>query len=159
MRTYHRSYKLIQVSRLLKRDRVAELQGNSKAEVLAEMVGLLSKSLGGGTNPEELLKAILDREAKISTGVGVGIAIPHARLASVKEFAVAIGRCKNGVAYESFDEGLVHLIFMIVSPAQEYGRYLNIHAKIALLMSHEEFRNKLIGAKDSDEIFKLMKGK
>ena len=111
MRTYHRSYKLIQVSRFLKRDRVADLKGITKEEVLAEMVRLLHKSLAGGVSPEELLKAILCREAKISTGVGVGIAIPHALLAPVKEFALAVGRCKNGVAYESFDGGLVNLIF------------------------------------------------
>ena len=136
-----------------------DLKGTTKGEVLSEMVHVLSKSLGVAIHPDELLKAILGREAKISTGVGVGIAIPHARLASVQEFALAIGRCKNGVAYESLDEGPVTLIFMIASPAQQYALYLNIHAKIALLMSNEEFRDKLIAAKDSDEIYRLMKGK
>lgn len=138
---------------------MVELKGTTKQEVLAEMVGAVSKSLADAVNSEELLKAILEREAKISTGVGVGIAIPHARLVSVKDFTVAIGRSKTGVAYESFDEGVVHLIFMIVSPAQQYALYLNIHAKIALLMSNEEFREKLIAAKDTDEIYKLMRGK
>ncbi len=159
MRTYHRSYKLIQISKFLKRDRVVDLLGTSKADVLKELVAVLAKSLGGSANPDELLKAILDREAKISTGVGIGIAIPHARLASAREFAIAIGRSKEGVAYDSFDAGKVHLIFMILSPAQEYGQYLNIQAKVALLMSNEEFRNKIIAAKDSDEMVRLLKGK
>ena len=143
----------------MKRDRVVDLKATTKGEVLSEMVHVMSKSLGGTIPPDALLKAILDRESKISTGVGVGIAIPHARLASVQEFTVAIGRCKTGVAYEALDEGPVTLIFMIVSPAQQYALYLNLHAKIALLMSNEEFRNKLIAAKDSDEIYRLMKGK
>lgn len=136
-----------------------DLTGGTKSEVLNELVQVLSKSLGGAIDANQLLKAILEREAKISTGVGVGIAIPHARLASANDFAIAIGRCKDGVPYEAFDEGLVHLVFMIVSPAQQYAMYLNVHAKIALLMSNEEFRNKLMAAKTSDDIYRLMKGK
>ena len=163
MRTFHRSYKLIQISKFIKRDRVVDLIGSTKGEVLSELVQVMSKSMGGiscsSLNPSELLKMILDREAKFSTGVGVGIAIPHARLASLKEFAIAIGRCRAGIAYDALDAGSVYLIFMILSPAQEYARYLNIHAKVALLMSNEEFRNKVLAAKDSDEIFRLMKGK
>ena len=159
MRTYHRSYKLVQVSKFLKRDRVWDLKGSTKKDVLTEMVSVLCKSLGGSISCEELLQAVLNRETKISTGVGVGIAIPHARLTSAKDFAIALGRCKDGVDYDSFDGGLVYLILLIVSPRQEYARYLNIHAKIALLMSNEEFRNKLIQSKDSDEMYRLMKGK
>ncbi len=158
MRTYHRSYKLIQVSKYLKRDRVLDLQSADKAGVLGEMVAAMAKSIGG-LDPQALLKAILERESKISTGVGVGIAIPHARLADMKEFAVGIGRCKVAVAYDSSDEEPVYLVFMIVSPVHQQGLYLNIQAKIALLMSNEEFRNKVLHAKDADEMFRFMKGK
>jgi mannitol/fructose-specific phosphotransferase system IIA component (Ntr-type) len=159
MRPYHRSYRLIAVSKFLKKDRVVDLTSTTKREALDELVHVLCKSLAGAISCDELLKAILDRETKITTGVGVGVAIPHARLASAADFAIAIGRCKAGVDYDSFDGGLVHLLFLVVSPPQAYERYLNIHAKIALLLSNEEFRNRLLAAKDSLEIYRLMKGK
>jgi len=159
MRPYHRSYKLVQISNYIKKDRVVDLKGTTKGEILAELVSVLARSMASTIDPVELLRAILQREARISTGVGVGVAIPHARLVSAKDFAIAVGRCKSGVFYESFDEGPVYLVFLILSPTQEYGQYLNVHAKIALLMSNEEFRNKLIQAKDAQEIYRLMQGK
>ncbi len=108
---------------------------------------------------ESLFQAVLQRERTMTTGVGIGIAIPHAKTDACSDFVIAIGRKKGGLVYDSLDGGLVYLVIMIAGPASRYDTYLNIHAKVVLLMANAEFRQKLINAETTDEIYAMLKGK
>ena len=89
-------------SSMLSPDRIINMKGQTKEEVLKEMVTVL------GTSPHvkdapSLLKAILDREKIVSTGIGIGIAVPHVKISSVDDFVVAIGRSHQGVEFDALD--------------------------------------------------------
>jgi len=143
---------------MLKRNRVVDLRSTSKDDVLREMVDVAATS-PYVLDKEALLKSVMEREAKMTTGIGIGIAIPHAKTNACTDFVIAIGRKKGGLVYDALDGGLVYLVVMIAGPASRYDTYLNIHAKIVLLMACPEFRQRLINAETSDDIYHLLKGK
>lgn len=88
------------------------IESKEKENVIDEMVTVLDKA--GKLNDRQAYKeAILNRESQSSTGIGEGIAIPHAKTASVINPAIAFGRSKDGVDYESLDGQPAHLVFMI----------------------------------------------
>ncbi|MFC2149109.1 PTS sugar transporter subunit IIA [Candidatus Auribacterota bacterium] len=158
MSAYHRSYKLIQVSKMLRKNRIVEIKASAKDDVLKEMVSVMATSRHV-LDKDGLEKAIFDRENLLTTGIGIGIAIPHAKTDAVDDFIIAVGRKKGGLMYESMDGGLVYLVIMIAAPASQYTKYLNVHAKIVLLMANAEFRQGLINAESTDEIRRLLRGK
>ena len=142
---------------MISRERVKILESSDKDAALLEMIDLLATS-DNITNRDELEHMIYERENILSTSIGLGIAIPHVRLDSVKEMTIAVGVCRKGINYRSFDDNPVFLIIMIASPTGTHRQYLSVLAKIALLLKNETLRNNLNNAVDENEIYSLLKG-
>ena len=104
------------------------------------------------TNPGELKKSIIEREGIMSTGIGLGIAIPHAKIASVKDFAIAVGICREGIDFGAIDDRLVHIIVMIATPEREKDNYVRVLAKVVRILKSEEVRKGLIEARDAGAV-------
>ncbi|HEX2202483.1 MAG TPA: PTS sugar transporter subunit IIA [Longimicrobium sp.] len=106
-----------------------DLKGESKDEILKELIGLLAvdeKSQG------ILFKMLKRRENLGSTGIGKGIAIPHCRSLVVNRLRVAFGRKRGGVDFKAIDDQPVHNFFLIVAPPLEVSnQYLPVLGKIA----------------------------
>lgn len=121
------------LSKHLKQELICEIDSSTKEEAVAELVNLLvSKvNLEEGLTKELLEKAILDREAIVSTGIGKGVAIPHARL-DCKNFYLIIGVKKGkGIAWGNFgDEKAVNLIFLMGGPKDQQEGYLGLLSQI-----------------------------
>lgn len=134
-----------------------ELNLRSKARngVLKELVSLLQM------NPEAkdiLLKTLIKREEMGSTGVGKGIAIPHARTLLVKEFKIIIGLSRRGVEFDSFDGKPVHLFFLLIAPPEESSNsYLITLGKVAELAKSIAEDRRLFNVKESKEFFEIVK--
>ncbi len=122
------------------------------------MINLLSKS-DKVTNQKALEKAIIDRENLMSTGIGYGIAIPHAREKSVKDFIIALGIHKNGISYESIDDKPVHLISMIASPENKNREYIIIMSKLSVILKDTELREKILASDSEKEIYQIIRNK
>lgn len=101
-------------------------------------------------------KGILDREAQGSTAVGDGIAIPHAKVAAVKESGLAAIVVPEGVDYEAYDGSLSKLIFMIAAPEGEADAHLEALSKLSTLLMDPEFKESLIHAGSKDEFLRLI---
>ncbi|MFC1539279.1 PTS sugar transporter subunit IIA [Candidatus Latescibacterota bacterium] len=144
------------ISELLNIHRIKDLQSNSKDEALAEMIKLVSDS-PEVTSPQALLRAIKYRENIISTGVGLGIAIPHAKISSVTDFVVALGRSKEGIQYQSLDNKPVHLIFLIAASDTQGNEFLKILAKISSIFKNPANIKKVRDAKSPENILSLLK--
>jgi PTS system fructose-specific IIC component len=104
---------------------------------------------------EALHKAVLQREAMSSTGIGSGLAIPHVKIRQVTDFILAIGRCREGIAYEALDGQPVHLIFMLAASDQQTRPFIHVLARINEVMRASSAREALLDAQDRDSIFKL----
>lgn len=106
-------------------------------------------------NQEEFKKAIFEREELVSTGVGLGIAIPHAKLKNIKDFFIIIGLTKNGLDWDAIDRKPVRAVFLIGGPENLQKDYLKIISRIMLLIKNDEKRAKLFSENNFSEIKKI----
>lgn len=104
-------------------------------------------------------KAILDREKIVSTGIGLGVAIPHAKLSGYEEFFIAIGiQGGRGIEWNSLDGSQVHLIFMIGGPDNRQTEYLKILSRLTMAIKDPERRKALLKATSAKQVIDLFKG-
>jgi nitrogen PTS system EIIA component len=133
------------------------LGGTGKDEVLAELVALLGVDQRNAATLHRMLRR---REALGSTGVGRGVAIPHARSLVVERLRLAFGRHSNGVPYDAIDARPVHYFFLIVAPPVELSnQYLPVLGRIAQFVKEADVPNRLAGLAAPDDLIRLLREK
>ena len=126
----------------------------TKSEAIDMLVDLQVK--GGNIADKEAYKAgILAREEKGSTAVGEGIAIPHAKSEAVKAPSLSAMTVPDGVDYEALDGEPSNLLFMIAAP-NDGDVHLEVLSRLMTILMDEDFRARLLGAKDEDEFIKVI---
>lgn len=138
-----------------KRSISLSLKAKDKQDAIDKLVDLVNNS-GNLNDRLEYKEAIITRENQSTTGIGEGIAIPHAKTKSVKNACLAAAVCKKGVDYESFDGSLSHLFFMIAAPEGANNTHLEVLSRLSTILMDEEFRTKLINAQNEDEFLNLI---
>ncbi|PLS17105.1 PTS fructose transporter subunit IIABC [Bacillus sp. M6-12] len=142
----------MRITELLKHDTVIlDLKSTVKNEVIDELVNKLDKS-GRLNDREGYKKAILAREEQSTTGIGEGIAIPHAKTSAVKTPAIAFGRSVAGVDYESLDGQPAQLVFMIAASEGANNAHLETLSRLSSLLMDGGFREKLLMAETIEEV-------
>lgn len=131
------------------------LKAKDKSDAIDELVDLVNNS-GNLNDRAEYKKAIIARENQSTTGIGEGIAIPHAKTKAVKNACLGAAVSKSGVDYESFDGSLSNLFFMIAAPEGANNTHLEVLSRLSTILMDEEFREKLINAKNEDEFLNLI---
>ena len=104
-----------------------------------ELVDLVNAS-GNLSDKEEYKRGIIAREEQSTTGIGEGIAIPHAKTKAVKKACLAAAVSQSGVDYESFDGSLAHLFFMIAAPDGANNTHLEVLSRLSTILMDEDFR-------------------
>ena len=134
-----------------------ELNGTaaSKGEVIDKMVDLMVKS-GKISNMEEYKKGVFAREEEGTTGIGEGIAIPHAKSKAVNKPGLAAMVIKDGVDYDSLDGEPVHLIFLIAAPDTKDNVHLDVLSRLSVLLMDEDFTANLKKAKTVTEFLEVI---
>jgi len=132
-----------------------KLQGNDKKKVVAELVELIgqSKKL---INKKVFLNAIIEREGLGSTGIGNGVAIPHAKTNSAKKFILGFARIDEGIDFGALDGEKTYLFFILASPKEEVGGHLKILAEISRLVKDKFIVDLLRRARDKKEVLKII---
>jgi len=143
------------LSDLISPDRIVWLSSDTKEEVLRELVDVISRAPQIGDR-DELLKAVLEREKIMSTGIGLGIAVPHAKIGSVSDFVIAIGISRKGVEFDSLDNKPVHIVVMIAGPADQQDRYIRILAKVVLALKDPKVRETVLKAETPQEVLRAL---
>ena len=132
------------------------LKANNKHEVINELIDILDAD-GKLSDREQYKAAVLLREMEFSTGIGMGIAIPHAKDASVKEAALTLGLSHKGVDYESLDGTPAHIFFLIAVPADSNDIHLKVLSYISRKLMHQEVRDRLLAATTYEDILAAFK--
>ncbi|MDZ7271360.1 MAG: PTS sugar transporter subunit IIA [candidate division KSB1 bacterium] len=127
------------------------LVSTEKDKLIEEMVDALYAA-GKIEDRDKVLKAVLDRERVMSTGVGDGVAIPHGKADGVKNLVASFGVTKDEVEFGSIDDKPVRLVFLLVGPYDQTGPHLKALSHISRLMHRPEFRARLIKAKTPEEV-------
>jgi PTS system nitrogen regulatory IIA component len=142
----------VAISDYLDENLVAFLDVNSQKEALQSLVDILDKEKKL-RDKQSFYDAILEREQIVSTGIGIGVAIPHAKLHGYEDFFIAIGIQKHeGINWQSLDGLPVRFIFMIGGPDNEQTEYLNILSMITGAIKDEERRKKLLKAENPHDV-------
>lgn len=148
----------VAISDYLDEGLVLFLNANSRDEALSQMVSALEKE-GKLKNSKVFHDAVLEREGIVSTGIGLGVAIPHAKLQGYDDFFIAIGvQAKKGIEWNALDGSPVHLIFMIGGPENEQTKYLRILSHLTMAIKNEERRKKLLKTYDPKDVIAQFAG-
>ena len=137
-------------------DILPDLQADSRETVLREMVEHLFNT-GKVKDADELIQVLLDREMLGSTGIGHEVAIPHGRLAGLKEILLVFGRSEKGVPFDAHDGKPVRLFFLLVAPEDSAGLHLKALARISRVLKNPECRASLLNSKDREALFKVIR--
>lgn len=134
---------------------VTDIKAKNKADALKELTNLLfdTKKI---KNAGPALDQIMAREATESTGIGHGIAVPHARVSGLKSLICAVGRVSKGLDFVAVDKNPVHLIFLICYPPTQQTTYLNFIATVAKLLRDEEHMKALLEADTDGQMFGVL---
>lgn len=138
----------------MKEDQVFFLTADNRNEAIQALVNHLHKE-GIVPDPEAFYQAILDREKLVSTGIGMGVALPHAKMDTYPSFFIAIGILSKGVNWNSIDHAPVRLIFLIGGPSDKQTEYLQILSHLTQVIKNEEVRKKLLTINSKDTIINL----
>ncbi|MEM1443505.1 MAG: PTS sugar transporter subunit IIA [Verrucomicrobiota bacterium] len=136
---------------------IAELQSEEHWPSIAELVDHLVETSTLTTEQKEpALAALKEREEHGSTGIGGGIAIPHAKLAHIDEIVAVFGRSTPGVDFCAHDCAPVHYLFLFLVPEGQHGAHLKTLASIAKTLKSAEIRTRLSSADDAEEIYQIL---
>lgn len=133
-----------------------DLKSTSKMEVLGELVSLIANS-NNIRDEEECFDALVCRETLGSTGIGKGIAIPHAKTNGAKELTLGLGISKEGIDFDSIDLNKVNIFFIFAAPFNRGELYLSLLSRISRLVRNELIRIKFLNAKTAEEIIDILK--
>jgi nitrogen PTS system EIIA component len=133
---------------------IMPVTARDKVGVIAELTRHLTNRWG--CDYEHVLGAVQEREAGGSTGIGFGVAIPHARSAGVPELSLVCGVSPSPVPFDSIDGEPVRLFFLIVGPPASAGQHVKILGRIAKLVRHESVRQRLVGAATPNEFYNVL---
>lgn len=140
---------------LQKKSIISDLKSQDKKGILEELVAPIA--IITGINDKDLIQVLMDREQLGSTGIGGGIGIPHGKLKQLESLALGFGLSRKGVDFESMDNQPTHIFFLLVTPENSTGLHLKMLARISRILKHDQFREKLLNAATSDEIFSIIK--
>jgi fructose-specific phosphotransferase system IIA component len=146
----------VKIQELIKKNGIIiDLKSGDKTDALNSIARFLC-SINGLTNTEEVCAKIIEREADVSTGIGLGIAIPHCRLSGINNLCMAAARSVKGIEFNALDEQPVHLIFMMISPANTSEEHTEVLSLLSKIMVYEEVRSKLLEASTPDEFLDII---
>lgn len=140
------------LSRLISPDRITRIDEDNKDDCLRSLVKCLSESESLG-NEDSIFDAIMDRERLLSTGFGLGLAIPHAKLNIIDDFIVGLAIHRDGVPFDSLDEQPVHILVMILGPDQKQDEYLKVLSRVTAFLKDK--REEILSLEDNEELYKL----
>ncbi|MFN0065454.1 MAG: PTS sugar transporter subunit IIA [Chlamydiales bacterium] len=145
------------ISTYLSENLVLPLEVDDKQSALTVLVDLVAKNKRL-KDRDAFMQAIVDRERIVSTGIGMGVAVPHAKLSDYETFFIAIGVHQKGIPWESLDGIPVRLVFMIGGPDDKQTEYLQLLSRLTLAIKDEERRKKMLQLIDPKEIIALFEG-
>ena len=146
----------MKLSNLIRQELIClDLESTEKNDTISEMVEVLVQKQVI-RDREVFLREVSERERFGSSGIGEGVAIPHARTEVVEEIIIAFGRSHKGIDFGSLDRKPVYLIFLIASPTKDNDLYLRTLARLSRFLRESKFRKGLLQAETADDILSML---
>lgn len=150
--------KTISLDSILSPDRITFIRENLKEAALNRIIDLFL-SVKEIKDRQEIADQIFKREHLMSTGIGLSIAVPHARLNTINDIYMAVGICENDIKdYESLDNEPVRIIFMILAGRNQHAQYIQILSRISSIIKEQDTRNRILKCETAEEVYKILTG-
>ncbi|MDR2577344.1 MAG: PTS sugar transporter subunit IIA [Chitinispirillales bacterium] len=147
---------MVKIQNLIQKNGIIiDLKSTNKFEAISDIARFMCR-VNGLANADEVADMIVEREMQMSTGIGYGIAIPHARLLGVDRLYMAAARSAAGIEFEALDGAAVNLIFMLISPANTSTDHTQALSRLSSIMSHEEIRLELAQAGTPEQFLDIL---
>lgn len=146
---------MITYDELVRNAPMVELKAKSKDEALRELAEVF-RGQAKVEDVDKFMQAIFEREKVISTGIGIGVAVPHVKIPEVKDFVLAFGRHHGGLDFDSLDDQPVHLVAMIGASDAQAGEFLKMLAQLVQTFRAKDVRRRLLLARDEAEFRQIM---
>lgn len=130
------------------------LPGSTKEEVLENIIKLLEGHVAV-RNADDVREAILARERMMSTGVGKGLALPHAKTPAVRESVAAFAVTREPIEFGSIDSAPVRLVFLLVGTEAAKSEHIKLLSRVSRLMNRERFRQRLLKVTNEEEVLAI----
>ncbi|MDQ0204627.1 PTS sugar transporter subunit IIA [Pectinatus haikarae] len=144
------------ITAVIKKDNIIfNLEGKNKTDAITQLAQCLLKNRVI-TDLNGFVADVLKREEEFSTGIGFGLAIPHAKSVYVTKTAVAVGKLNTAIGYNTADNEKVKLLFLIAVPEKGGNEHLNILSQLSRKFMDESFRHRLDLARNSEEIIRCL---
>lgn len=134
----------------------ANLKADGKLALLDELAHLISRT-HEGINADAVARALLDRERIMSTAVGHGVAIPHAKTSAVTDIVGCLGLHHGGIDFDADDGSKTHIFFTLLAPEDSTGEHLKVLARISRLCQDSDFRGQLRAADSNQGILEIIR--
>lgn len=150
---------VLRLSDLLTSARVrVPLESVDKDGTLEELVGLVVSSQGLEAERAEIYRAVCERESVLSTGIGEGVAIPHAKCNGLEGLVIAAGVSREPVEFGALDGRPVQLFFLILGPETAAGAQVRLLSRVGRLMRDQSLRERLMAAGDAERFLQILEG-
>jgi mannitol/fructose-specific phosphotransferase system IIA component (Ntr-type) len=136
---------------------IKKLKSKNKYRAIEELTGVF-KDTDVCDDINVLIKALKEREEIMSTGIGLGMAIPHAKIKEVNKLSFAIGISRKGIDFDSIDGKPVHLIVLVAAGEKQHKDYLRLLSHIMAILKDDVIRNRIINSSSNKDIFEVFKG-
>ncbi|MBN2715319.1 MAG: PTS sugar transporter subunit IIA [Deltaproteobacteria bacterium] len=130
----------------------SDLESSGKLDVLSELGRLLAK-VSPNANEADIVAALVERERLATTGIGDGVAIPHAKSDKLTEIRAALGISRTGIPFDAVDGKPVHIFVALLAPQGVAGEHLKALARISRLVREPDFRNRLLTTQSAQELY------
>jgi len=141
----------MQISELLREELIkADLESDQKESAIAEVLELLVAS-ADVADRDGTYQALLDREDKGTTGIGGGVAVPHAKHESITHLSMALGLSRHGVEFDAIDGGPVNIVFLLLAEPDNPGPHVQALAQVARLCQTPGFCRRLCESQSARE--------
>ena len=135
---------------------IRQLEAKDKFEAIEELARVFEKS-HLCSDISSLINALKEREEIMSTGIGFGIAIPHAKIQTVSEMAFAIGISRRGIDFDSMDGQKVNLIILVIAGEKQHKDYLRLLSNIMSILKKDPVKEMIIQSANPEEIISILK--
>jgi len=140
---------------LLDESRILFLDTTDKDEALARLVEVASMD-PRVHDARDLLQAVREREEVMSTAIGLGVAVPHARLPSIRDIVVTVAVSHAGVDFQAFDGQPVHILVLVAAPEHGHAEYMKVLGRLSRLLRDDRLRERLVRAETATEVGRLL---
>ncbi|MBT4502661.1 MAG: PTS sugar transporter subunit IIA [Gemmatimonadetes bacterium] len=146
--------------RLLREENIlVGMQASRNFDAIRELAGLLADDDDEILDPKRFLADLIRREKQSSTGIGKGVAVPHAHEDSIQHQLLAIGISREGIEFNAIDGEPVHIVALLATPRKHQKQHMELLAALSRLLQQEQVRQNLIAAENAAEVIDIFLGK